>query len=454
MKNLKLIIMIMSCFYGLCFDIGAQGTIEYNSAQGDPTLLLYETESDFVRMYLQNTNDSTGQYWSLAAKVGATDANSRLHFYNKGNTSSGYVMAMTGERRVGIGTLNPDATLTVKQALDNDQMGFRIVDFSGNNSGRLWMNGDDFHIHNGSGVHNGLTIKDDKKIGVFTQIPEASFDIYESDINYTDGIFAVRRKPSIPLASKLLFEVKGDDNTYALRLGVGEEDPSDRLHINSSANENALRVQVDGHTKLRVLSNGGPAIGGNNTSPPVDGLYVDGQVLIGSSTGTAKLHVKSGANEDPIRAVVDGSTKFKVVSNGGTAIGLNATVVPSDGLYVHGNVHVGTSLGATGYTMAVDGKVICEELTVQLSGSWPDYVFQEGHEMKSLEELEQYIIENKHLPGIPAAVEIEADGIHMSEISAALLEKIEELTLHTIRQEKLLQKQAILINSILNDKTW
>ncbi|NVJ46696.1 MAG: hypothetical protein HWE07_06200, partial [Cytophagia bacterium] len=73
-------------------------------------------------------------------------------------------------------------------------------------------------------------------------------------------------------------------------------------------------------------------------------------------------------------------------------------------------------------------------------GSFPDYVFSDGYKLQSLEELEAFIKTNGHLPNVPIAKEVEANGQDLGLIQRKLLEKIEELTLHTIEQEKLIRK--------------
>ncbi len=95
------------------------------------------------------------------------------------------------------------------------------------------------------------------------------------------------------------------------------------------------------------------------------------------------------------------------------------------------------------YRLAVDGKIRAERVKVYNSADWeaPDYVFDEDYELKSLEEVEQYIKQNKHLPGIPAGKIQKADGVDLGEMSTNLLEKIEELTLYIIEQEKKLKQQ-------------
>ncbi|MFN0275413.1 MAG: hypothetical protein ACKVPJ_06700 [Chitinophagales bacterium] len=112
--------------------------------------------------------------------------------------------------------------------------------------------------------------------------------------------------------------------------------------------------------------------------------------------------------------------------------------------YGSGNVRIGAAASsATGYLLAVDGKVICEELKVQLSESWPDYVFADDYKLKSLQEIEDFIEANNHLPGIPSAAEVEAEGIEVGEMQKAMMEKIEELTLYVIE----LQKQIDILKS-------
>lgn len=56
--------------------------------------------------------------------------------------------------------------------------------------------------------------------------------------------------------------------------------------------------------------------------------------------------------------------------------------------YSGGNVMIGASVPATGYLFTVDGKIMCEELKVQMSESWPDYVFADEYKLPSLYELE------------------------------------------------------------------
>lgn len=93
-----------------------------------------------------------------------------------------------------------------------------------------------------------------------------------------------------------------------------------------------------------------------------------------------------------------------------------------------------------GYTLAVAGKIVTEEINVKLSGTWPDYVFEPGHKLLSLSELEKFIIKNKHLPGVPASKEVEQNGVSLGEMNTILLKKIEEMTLYLIDLQKTCEK--------------
>ena len=86
---------------------------------------------------------------------------------------------------------------------------------------------------------------------------------------------------------------KNGNNIYYStgNVGVGTTSPAERLHVNGSAGTHAMRVQVNGNTKLLVTSWGWVSIGGNNLTPPANGLYVQGNVGVGYSNPITKLDV-------------------------------------------------------------------------------------------------------------------------------------------------------------------
>ena len=67
---------------------------------------------------------------------------------------------------------------------------------------------------------------------------------------------------------------------------------------------------------------------------------------------------------------------------------------------------------------------------------WPDYVFGDTYRLMTLEETEQYIRDNGHLPDVPSAAEVEEEGLSLGEMNKVLMQKVEELTLHVIELQK------------------
>ncbi|WP_282079634.1 tail fiber protein [Aquimarina algiphila] len=104
-----------------------------------------------------------------------------------------------------------------------------------------------------------------------------------------------------------------------------------------------------------------------------------------------------------------------------------------------GNLGIGTKTPDSKLT--VKGKIHAEEVKIDLSVPAPDYVFTKDYYLLTIEEVQQHIKENGHLPNVPSATEMETNGVELGLMNMKLLEKIEELTLYTINQEKKLQEQ-------------
>lgn len=127
---------------------------------------------------------------------------------------------------------------------------------------------------------------------------------------------------------------------------------------------------------------------------------------------------------------------------------VSSTLIEDDGDFGMGTTPV------DGYQLAVSGKIKTTEVQVQPS-PWPDYVFSPTYQLPPLSEVEKHIADNGHLKNIPSQGEVTKDGIALGEMNAKLLEKIEELTLYLIEQNKTSQtliekvkKQEIQISKL------
>lgn len=114
-----------------------------------------------------------------------------------------------------------------------------------------------------------------------------------------------------------------------------------------------------------------------------------------------------------------------------------------------GNVGIGTSTDFRGL-LTVNGKIYAEEVEV-VSSITSDFVFEPAYQLMPLTDLEIYLKQHKHLPGIPSALEFKGKGQNLGEMQDLLLRKIEELTLYILEQKKIIHEQQKSINSMRID---
>ncbi len=198
----------------------------------------------------------------------------------------------------------------------------------------------------------------------------------------------------------------------------------------------------------------------NNTFPD------SGNVGIGTTTPSAKLDLRLGgwgniprilfaqAADNPsirlYRPTGSGSLAYtwwivadaygNLIFNNGTSTNYGTESV-NENITFSSNGKVGIGTSAPDEKLTVKGKIHTQEIRVDLNGAVaPDYVFEKSYNLKSLQEIENYIIENKHLPEIPSAKTMKKEGIYLKQMNLLLLKKIEELTLYAIKQEKNINK--------------
>ena len=136
-------------------------------------------------------------------------------------------------------------------------------------------------------------------------------------------------------------------------------------------------------------------------------------------------NIMMGIRRDPVTEFV---TDLFLAPGGNFALSLAST----------GKVKVGNVATPDGYNLFVQGGIMTEKIKVAVASSpeWADYVFEKNYNLLSLEKVEAFIKENKHLPNVPSTEELMNNGLDVGKTSAKLMEKIEELTLYIIELNK------------------
>ena len=291
-------------------------------------------------------------------------------------------------------------------ANDTGNGGANYYGIEDSNTGRI-----PFRIEAGARNH-ALYVEQDGDVGIGTENPAVDLEIVSGntptmrlqqdgtsgftpqtfDVAANEANFFVR---DVTNGSKLIFRIRpgGPESSIDIAsngdVGVGTSSPQASLHVRrTNATANLLVEEVNGTAATRNLmtltNNGGVGLTLRDSRDPV---------------GTDEWIVRS----------FSGNTLFQVTKEGS------------------GNVEL--QLSDTG-DLTINGQ--CSE---GVSGSCADYVFEPDYELRSLEELSEFIAENGHLPNVPSTEQIKKNGLKVQHFQGRLLEKIEELTLYTLAQE-------------------
>ena len=360
-------------------------------------------------------------------------------FIAKFLNSSGTAMAVRADGNVGIGTTAPSGKLEIQKNVDNTSTINSLSDFSN----------DQLVLRNTStttGAYAGMAF-----VGNANELlGKVGFKRHSNGNGR--GEFFVSVDNAGVVTEALLVDKEGS-------VGIGTSDPSHTLTIQGGPN-GAQGINIK-NANSRIYFDGRRAMEGHDSNSRLD---------LGEGFNKTRLFGNVGiGNNDPLSALdVDGSISLRQSSDLGTG---RITLHANNFLYLMGGLSgavlsddsgVNTARvvdGSSGYFSVetgdgterlrinsigdaiFQGNIESKKVKVsQNPGNWPDFVFKPSFTLRPLSEVEDFIQANKHLPEVPSAMEVETNGLDLGKMDATLLQKVEELTLYLIDQNKRLEK--------------
>lgn len=387
---------------------------------------------------------------------------------------------------VGIGTNNPAQPLTIQSAVNS--YGFTHTDgtislstFLGGGAGGAWIGTQSNHAFN-IYTNNGTVPNVSFTTAFSNEFKGTTPQIVLQDGNSNSGTLKATgsdltisaRTSTFTAPGNLLLQLPLGSSINAGNVGIGTNSPDYKLTISSDLtqsnnNTNLLNLRAQnptlsfsnennigyGFIKSATVNEPNFGTGMIMGSVPGQSLFLSTNfgptMIIGNNNNVG---IGNGGGLQPYRLTVNaGTDQYGMVQTDG-AISVGSWVGNGGGYYgtitdhplrfftnngstqmtvlTNGNVGIGTSNPT--YKLSVNGNIRSKEVVVE--SGWADYVFNEKYTLLSLEEVESFIQQHKHLPNIPSAKEIEKNGLPLGDVQKKMMEKIEELTLYIIQQSK------------------
>ncbi|MCF2875536.1 MULTISPECIES: hypothetical protein [unclassified Tenacibaculum] len=410
-----------------------------------------------LALHVRNTSGTNSFTLRGFTTKGQLKAQNGLHFEMEDELGNTWFHGQNGGR-VGIGTKTPGAKLDV-----NGNINFTA-------SQGVWLTGKT----DTGGINSSTQLKTGHYQSLIRQKTASNHVVNLGGIGNVFGFFGFdKNRTSNGFDHSLIMNV---DNGF---IGVGTIIPTAKLDVNGNINfASSQGIWLTGKTdtgginsstqlkagtyqsliRQKTASNNVVNIGGIGD---VFGFFgfdknrtingVDHSLVMNTNSG----NIGAGIVEPREKLDVNGSIIVKDGHNlsWGNKYGAGIPTIAANtasGIYFYpngstlgatmkidkaGNVGIGTSTTGT-HKLAVEGSIGARKIKVEAFPNWSDFVFEKEYKLPTLKEVENHIKEKGHLKDIPSAVEVKKDGFYLGEMDAKLLQKIEELTLYTIQQEK------------------
>lgn len=277
------------------------------------------------------------------------------------------------------------------------------------------------------------TIYLDERIGLQRFNVSVAFPMFPNGEKYLTG-WTVVDEPLPANATKIPY-----GNNFGGKVGINTEKPKTELDVNGVITSKGLQVEsgdlsVSGASSLsgNLLVRGDINLAATKTFYSYNGSFTHNDK---SMSHYGFKWEKDSRDNSGYSFWLGGYAGIKFFTGGGSRMVISHS----------GNVGIGVETPQN--KLEVNGIIRAKGVKMEASG-WADFVFNKDYRLPSLSEVESHIQENKHLPGIPSEQEVLKEGIDLADMQAKLLQKIEELTLYAIEQNKRLQEQETLIKQL------
>jgi trimeric autotransporter adhesin len=302
-------------------------------------------------------------------------------------------------------------------------------------------------------------------------LPSGGVDTDAQTLTLTGNQLAISNGNTVTLPS--LTEVDGDVTNELQNLAL----TGNVLSI-SNGNSVTLPSFTDTDTDAQTLSVSGNQLtisNGNTVDLPVAN---GSETIIQAGTNVTVTGTGTAANPYIINSTATGGTPdINIYKDNGTLTGNRTVTMAGNNLIFNtsgnttttgGRIYIGNTTAFTAanfptttgdYRLNVEGGILTEKVKVALrsSANWADYVFADNYKLMPLKEVEAFVKENKHLPGVASAESLTKEGLDLGQMQAKQMEKIEELTLYVIEQNKTIEKQSkeidelkAMVNALVN----
>ena len=326
----------------------------------------------------------------------------------------------------------------------------------------------------------GLYVIPSGNVGIGTTNPTSKLDVSGSFTHSS----TLRSRGSTYTSTWMQFNEDQYGNSLILGGGgltaIGSGESANHIRNNVSAGTETLHLSSD--NGLRVTTNLQSGWASRVTALEIEN---NGNIGIGTTTAATNLHISAGTSGDGILRLESDTdnnnegdnSRIELLQDGGSLgayIGYNqdwvgatqpdnvfrivprrlntddesAFVIKTTGTTGNISSFMGVGTADPDEKLTVAGTVKSKEVIVE-ENAGADFVFEEGYDLPTLANIEQFIKANKHLEGIPSAEEMKANGVKVGELQIKLLQKIEELTLYAIEQEKRDQQKDKVIEELL-----